>query len=117
MVILLARKGMGMPRPIKTYGAVALGILIGFASAADAQTVHKRVRHAAADGHHIVVHARESYLTAGPTAPVGSYNGYALDTITPGFAPFMPFVDHTTVGLRGQDRLPNNFTVPGCCAP
>ena len=107
-----------MPHPAKLYGAVALGILIGFVSAADAQTAHRRlVRHPAAEGRRIVVHARESYLTAGPLAPVGSYNGYALDTVTPGIAPHMPFIDHTFVGLRGQDRLPNNFTVPGCCEP
>ncbi len=103
-----------MPRPIKTYGAVALGC---FVTTAEAQTVHWHARHPAADGRQIVVHARESYLTAGPGASVGSYNGYALDTISSGTAPFMPFVDHTTVGVRGLDRLPNNFTVPGCCAP
>jgi hypothetical protein len=107
---------MAMPRPVKAYGAVALGILIGLASAADAQTVHRRVRHPAAEGHVIVVHPRESYLTAGPTAPVGTYNGYALDTIS-STAPFMPFVDNTTVGVRGLERIPNNLTVPGCCRP
>ena len=107
-----------MSHPVIWYGAVALGILFGFAAAADAQTVHRRpVRHPAAEGHHIVVHAREAYLTAGPTAPIGSYNGYALDTVSPGFAPFMPFVDHTTVGVRGLERLPSNLTVPGCCTP
>jgi len=25
--------------------------------------------------------------------------------------------DYTFVGVRGLDRLPNNLTVPGCCAP
>ena len=29
----------------------------------------------------------------------------------------MPKIDHTFVGQRGLDRLPNNFTVPGCCVP
>ena len=105
-----------MPRSIKTYGAVALGCVIGLVSSADAETLHKRARHPAAGGRQIVVHARESYLTAGTSAPVGAYSGYALDTIS-STAPFMPFVDHTTVGVRGLERLPNNLTVPGCCEP
>ena len=104
-----------MPRAIQMYGAVALGLLFGAASA-DAQTLHRHVRHPAADGRQIVVHARESYLTAGPTAPVGAYSGYALDTVS-STAPFTPFVDHTMVGVRGLERLPNNMTLPGCCAP
>jgi hypothetical protein len=29
----------------------------------------------------------------------------------------MPNVDHTFAGVRGLERLPNNFTVPGCCVP
>jgi hypothetical protein len=108
---------MAMPRPVKTYGAVALGCLVGLVSTADARMLHRHARHPAAEGRQIVVHARESYLTAGPGASVGAYNGYALATVTPGMAPHMPFIDHTTVGLRGQNRLPNNFTVPGCCGP
>jgi len=111
---------MAMPRATQMFGAVALGVLLGCASAADAQTAqagHRHhVRHPAAEGHEIVVHARESYLTAGTWAPVGTYNSYALQTISSG-APFMPFVDNTTVGVRGLDRLPNNYTLPGCCAP
>ena len=105
-----------MTRPVKTYGAVALGILIGFVSTADAQTVHRHARHPAAEGRQITVYGRESYLTAGTGASVGSYSGYALDTIS-STAPFNPFVDHTFVGVRGLERLPNNYTVPGCCAP
>ncbi len=69
-----------------------------------------------AEGRQITVYGRESYLTAGPTAPVGTYNGYALDTIA-STAPFMPFVDHTFVGVRGLDRIPNNYTVPGLLQP
>lgn len=111
---------MAMPRAMQMYGAVALGVLLGMATAADAQTAqgrHRRhVAQPAAEGHQIVVHARESWLTAGTSAPVGSYSGYALDTIS-STAPFMPFVDHTTVGVRGLERLPNNLTLPGCCAP
>jgi hypothetical protein len=107
---------MAMPRPVKKYGAVALGILVGFVSTAEAQTVHRHVRHPVAEGRQITVYGAESYLTAGTGASVGSTSGYALDTIS-STAPFMPFVDHTTVGVRGLDRLPNNFTVPGCCTP
>ena len=108
-----------MPRPVIAYGAVALGILVGFVATAEAQTVHRHLRHpaaAAAEGRQITVYGRESYLTAGPGASVGTYNSYALDTIS-STAPFTPFVDHTTVGLRGLDRIPNNITVPGCCTP
>ena len=104
-----------MPRSIQMVGAVALGVLLGCVSA-DAQTARRHARHPAAEGHQIVVHARESYLTAGPIAPVGTYNGYALSTVSSA-APFMPFVDQTTVGVRGLERLPNNFTLPGCCTP
>lgn len=105
-----------MPSPVKAYGAVALGLLIGFVSTADAQTVHRHVRHPAAEGRNITVYGSESYLTAGTGASVGAYSGYALNSIS-STAPFMPFVDHTAVGVRGLDRLPNNLTVPGCCTP
>lgn len=105
-----------MPRSVNMSMAVALGTLIGFVSTADAQTARRHQRHPAAEGHQIVVHARESYLTAGTAAPVGSTSGYALDTIA-STAPYMPFIDHTMVGLMGQERLPTNLTVPNCCAP
>ena len=104
-----------MPRLVHTFGAVALAV-VGLVSAAQAQTVHRHARHPAAEGRQITVYARESYLTAGTQVPVGSTSGYALDTIS-STAPFMPFVDHTTVGVRGLERLPNNYTVPGCCTP
>ncbi len=108
-----------MPRPIQTFGAVALGCLIGFVATADAETVHHRAHHhrPVAEGRQIVVHGGESYLTAGPVVPVGSYNGYVYSTFGGGPTTFMPDVDHTFVGVRGLDRMPNNFTVPGCCAP
>jgi hypothetical protein len=104
-----------MKRSIKILGAAALGVVLGL-SAANAQTVHRHARHPAAAGRQIVVHARESYLTAGPGAFAGEYNGYALDTFAPP-GEFMPNVDHTFAGVRGLERLPNNFTVPGCCVP
>ncbi len=105
-----------MKRSIKVLGAAALGIVFGLTAAASAQTAHRHVRHPAAAGRQIVVHARESYLTAGPGAFAGEYNGYALDTFAPP-GKYMPDIDHTFVGQRGLDRLPNNFTVPGCCVP
>jgi hypothetical protein len=105
-----------MRHAIQRLGAATLAAILGLTFAADAQTVRRHPRRPADTGRVIVVHPRESYLTAGPTAAVGTYNGYALDTLqVPGR--YMPDIDHTTVGLRGQDRLPNNFTLPGCCAP
>jgi len=113
---MVARKDKAMMRSVKLMGAAALGLSLGFSSAADAQALHRHLRHPAAEGRQIIVHPRESYLTAGTGASVGEYNAYALDTLQPP-GTFMPSVDHTTVGLRGQNRLPNDFTAPGCCAP
>jgi len=104
-----------MPHRVFIFGASALALLVGLAASADAQTV-RRHHAAAGEGRQIVVHARESYLTAGPGAPVGSLNSYALSTIS-STAPFTPGIDHTFVGLRGQERMPTNLTVPGCCRP
>jgi hypothetical protein len=105
-----------MKHTIGILGAAALGVVLGLTSAANAQTVHRHARHPAVAGRHIVVHPRESYLTAGPLGYVGEYNGYALDTLQlPG--EFLPKIDHTFLGMRGEDRLPNNYTLPGCCVP
>ena len=107
-----------MMRSIKLLGVATLAAAISLSCAANAQTVHRHVRHhPVAEGHRIIVHARESWLTAGPGAFRGTYNSYALDTVTPGIAQFEPNLDHTFVGVRGLNRLPNNFTVPGCCVP
>jgi hypothetical protein len=104
-----------MMRSVTILGAAALGAVLGLSSIANAQTAHRHARHAVAQGHQIIVHARESYLTAGPGADLGTYNSYALDSISS--IRRMPEIDHTFVGQRGLDRLPNNFTVPGCCFP
>ena len=103
---------------VKLMGAAALALAIGLSCAANARPVHRHVHHpvVAAEGRQITVYGRESYLTAGPGAFVGEYNSYALDTLQPP-GTFVPNIDHTTVGLRGQNRLPTNFTVPGCCRP
>jgi hypothetical protein len=110
------RRERAMKSSIKGLGAAALGIVVGLTFAVSAQAAHRHVRHPAAEGRQIVVHPRESYLTAGPGAFFGDYNGYALDTLSPP-GTYMPEIDHTFSGQRGLDRLPNNFTVPGCCVP
>ena len=107
-----------MNRSIKILAAAALGAVFGL-SAADAQTVRRHVHHPAAVGRQIIVHPLESYLTLGEGASPLTYHGlssYALDTVS-GYPWNTPPIDHTTVGQRGLERLPNNFTVPGCCVP
>ncbi len=103
-----------MTRSLMLAGVATLGLGLGLPGA-DAQTTHRHQRHPAAEGRQITVYGRESYLTLGTGADVGSRNGYALDTF--GANTHMPYIDHTTVGMRGQNRLPTNFTVPGCCVP
>ena len=106
-----------MRRSIKFVGAAALGVVLGLSVAADAQTLHRHARYPSAEaGRQIVVHPRQSYLTAGPVAFVGTYDKYAVDTFAP-IGQYMPNIDHTFVGQRGLERLPNNFTLPGCCGP
>jgi hypothetical protein len=105
---------------VRFLGAVTLGVVLGSSCVANAQTVqnaqtaHHRVRHPVAAGHQIIVHPRESYLTAGVGASFGSHNGYVLDTLNP---LQRDTIQGTFVGLRGSDRLPNRFTVPGSEAP
>jgi hypothetical protein len=105
-----------MLRSVKLFGALALGAALVLPFAANAATVHRHARHPAAEGRQITVYGRESYLTLGTGASPGDFNGYALNSIS-STAPFNPGVDHTTVGVRGLERLPNNFTVPNCCFP
>jgi len=94
------------------FGAVALGIVLA-SSCAQAQTVHHRARHpaaAGAAGRQIIVRPRvEPWLTLGTWAPVGARQGYALDTLQP---PQRDSVQHTFVGVRGTDRLPNQYSLP-----
>jgi hypothetical protein len=105
-----------MIRIVNLAAAAALGAALVLSWGASAETVRHHPRHhAVAQGHEITVHARESFLTAGTGASVGAYSGYALDTISA--QSYMPTIDHTFVGQPGLDRLPNNFTVPGCCVP
>jgi hypothetical protein len=103
-----------MTDSIRMLGAVTLGIVLGSSCAANAQTVQHPVRHPVAAGHQIIVHPRESYLTAGVGASVGSRNAYVLET----FKPLQrDVVQGTFIGMRGLDRLPNPYTVPGSDVP
>ncbi len=99
------------------FGAVALGIVLA-SSCAQAQTVHHRAKHpgaAGAGGRQIIVRPRvEPWLTLGTWAPVGSRNGYALDTLRP---PLRNSVQGTFVEMRGNDRLPNDVRLPEANRP
>ncbi|HTZ66523.1 MAG TPA: hypothetical protein VMB83_03475 [Roseiarcus sp.] len=105
-----------MTHPVSLFGAVALGIALA-SSSAQAQTVHHRAKHAAsaADGRHIIVRKGvEPWLTLGTWAPVGSRQGYALDTLRP---PQRTANESTFVGVRGLDRLPNDVSLPQANRP
>jgi hypothetical protein len=72
-----------MTHPVSLLGAAALGIVLA-TSCADAQTVHHRAKHPAAAGRQIIVRQGvEPWLTLGTWAPVGSRQGYVLDTLSP----------------------------------
>ena len=104
-----------MGRSMKIVGLTA-GLVLCLSGMAEAQTAHRHTARAqGAAGRQIVVHPRESWLTAGTNALPGEFNSYALFTISP--MNRMPDIEHTFSGERGLDRLPNNFTVPGCCGP
>ncbi len=103
-----------MARSTGIVGAGALGVALCLSCAANAVTVHHRARHPTAAGRQIVVHPRDSYLTNGTGASVGSRNRYVLDTLRP---LHRDTVQGTFVGMRGLDRLPNEFTVPGSSEP
>jgi hypothetical protein len=108
-----------MMRQVGLLGAIALGIVLA-STAVDAQTIHHRAKHpavAGAAGRQIVVReAVEPWLTLGTWAPVGSRQGYALDT-------FMPPQTQRTAnqetiqGVRGIDRLPNDIRLPEANRP
>lgn len=106
-----------MAQSIRVLAAAALAVALVVPAAADAQTARRQARQPGAEGRQITVHARESWLTAGTNVPFGSRNGYVLSTFAGGGTTFTPNVDHTMVGVRGLDRMPNNFTVPNCCVP
>ena len=107
-----------MIRQAGALGAIALGIVLASTSA-DAQAAHHRAKHpavAGAAGRQIIVRQGvEPWLTMGTWAPVGSRNGYALDTLT---SPMQRnTVQGTFVGMRGNDRLPNAVRLPEANRP
>jgi hypothetical protein len=105
-----------MTHPVSLFGAVALGIALA-SSCAEAQTVHHRAKHppAGAAGRQIIVRPRvEPWLTLGTWAPVGSRQGYALDTFRP---PQRTSNEGTFIGERGLDRLPNDVSLPQANRP
>jgi hypothetical protein len=105
-----------MTHPVSLLGAAALGIVLA-SSCAQAQTVHHRAHHPAAAGRQIIVREGvEPWLTLGTWAPVGSRQGYALDTFQPAQAQ-RTANQQTFQGVRGIDRLPNEVSLPEANRP
>ncbi len=105
-----------MSQRVSLFGA-ALGVALAFSWTAEAQTIHHRAKHprAADAGRHITVRKGvEPWLTLGTWAPVGSRQGYVLDTLRP---PERNTVQGTFVGMRGNDRLPNDVRLPQANRP
>jgi hypothetical protein len=103
-----------MTHSVSLLGAVALGIVFA-STCADAQPVHHRAKHPAPAGRQITVRQGvEPWLTMGTWAPVGSRNGYALDTLRP---PQRYSNEGTFVAPRGLDRLPNDISLPQANRP
>jgi hypothetical protein len=105
-----------MMRQLGLLGGVALAIVLA-SSCAQAQTVHHHVKHPAAAGRQITVSKGvEPWLTLGTWAPVGSRQGYALDTFS---APqeWRTANQVTIQGVRGIDRLPNDISLPQANRP
>jgi hypothetical protein len=105
-----------MTNPVSLLGAVALGIVLA-SSCADAQPVHHRAKHPVPAGRQIIVRQGvEPWLTMGTWAPVGSRNGYVLDTLRPPQAQ-RTANQETIQGVRGIDRLPNDIHLPEANRP
>ena len=108
-----------MTHPVNLFGAVTLGIVLA-SSCAQAQTVHHRAHHPAAAGEAgrqiIVRKGVEPWLTLGTWAPVGSRQGYALDTFRP---PQRNVVQGTVAAGPGwnSNRLPNDVSLPQANRP
>ena len=106
-----------MTHQVSLFGA-ALGVALAFSWAAQAQPVHHRLHHRAVahdTGRQITVRKGvEPWLTLGTWAPVGSRQGYVLDTFR---QPDRNTVQGTFVGMRGNDRLPNDVSLPQANRP
>ena len=105
-----------MTHPVSLFGAVALGAVLASSCAAQAQPVHHRAHHhPAPPGRQITVRKGvEPWLTLGTWAPVGSRQGYALDTFRP---PQRYSNEGTFVAPRGLSRLPNDVSLPQANRP
>ena len=103
-----------MTRSANIVGVCAIGVAFCLSCAANAEPIHHRARHAADAGRQIVVHPRDSFLTAGTGASFGAHNAHVLNTLKP---PYRNTIQGTFVGLRGEDRLPNQYAVPGSNEP
>ena len=104
-----------MTHPVSLFGAAALGIVLASscAAGADGSSPRRSIRPRA--GRQITVRQGvEPWLTLGTWAPVGSRQGYALDTLRP---PQRNTVQGTFVGMRGNDRLPNDVSLPEANRP
>lgn len=105
-----------MTRQAGVFGAIALGIVLASTSA-DAQAVHHRAKHPVPAGRQIIVReAVPSWLTLGTWAPVGSRQGYVLDTFQQPQAQ-RTANQETIQGVRGIDRLPNEIHLPEANRP
>jgi hypothetical protein len=104
-----------MTHPVSLFGTVALGIVLA-SSCAAAQTVHHPAKHPVAGRQITVRKGVEPWLTLGTWAPVGSRQGYVLDTLRPPIQP-RNSVQGTFVEMRGNDRLPNDIRLPEANRP
>ena len=81
-----------MARSLNIWVATALAFAI---AAPGAQALVRHPRHHFIHSGDIVVHARRSYLDAGPTGAVGTGNRYVTDTSPASFVNLgMPFSAH-----------------------
>ena len=103
-----------MTHSVSLLGAAALGLVLA-SSCVQAQTVHHRAHHPVPAGRQIIVREGVApWLTLGTWAPVGSRQGYALDTLRP---PQRYSNEGTFVSPRGLDRLPNDISLPQANRP
>src|ERR1700677_5284973 len=100
-----------MTHPVSLLVAAALAIVLA-TSRARAQTVHHRPKHPARARRQITVSKGvEPWLTLGTWAPVGSRQGYVLDTLSQPQAQ-RTANQETFQGVRGVDRLANEGSLP-----
>jgi hypothetical protein len=104
----IGRKESIMVRWAQLLGAASLTVALASSSGASAQTAHKPTKRQAPAGHQIIVRPGKSYLSAGTGANVGSQNKYVTDTFNQ-----PPATDGTFAGMRGRERLMNQFNGPG----